>query len=68
MAMRHYVKRLRWWCRFPGEVYANNFDFSRPVTEAEARDDMRRWLGVDRLPRGTEVWPGAGKSAWRMAR
>jgi len=51
-------KSYRWWAKFPRAVYANNFDFKRPVTEKEAREEIRSWLGSKRLPRGTEVWAG----------
>lgn len=40
---------------FPGAVYAGSF---YGITEREARAAARRWLGVDRLPRGTAVWEG----------
>ena len=30
-------KSYRWWAKFPRAVYANNFDFKRPVTEKEGK-------------------------------
>ena len=45
------MKRFHILC--PGWVYAGTF---YGKTEAEARAACRRWLGVSRLPRGTEVW------------
>jgi hypothetical protein len=52
------LKSHRWWFKFPGAVYANNFDFERPVNVIEARAYVWQWLKVDRLPRGTVYWPG----------
>ena len=52
------MKSNRWWARFPGEVYANTFDFWKPVTEKRARKEMREYLGTKKLPSGTEVWRG----------
>lgn len=40
---------------FPGAAYAGSF---YGHTEREARAAARRWLGVNRLPRGTSVWEG----------
>lgn len=44
---------IKFWIHWPGVFYAGNF-YGR--TEAEARAAARKWLGVDRLPRGTAVW------------
>lgn len=52
------VKSYRWWAKFPQAVYSNNFDFTKPVTEKEARAEIRSWLGGKRIPRGTEIYPG----------
>ena len=62
--MKESRKRYKWWCLFPGEVYGNDFGFTKPVGEREARAYIRAWLGgkdgpVPRLPRGTQIWPGA---------
>ena len=51
-------KRYKWWVHYPGEVYANDMDWYEPVDEETARKRARRWLGVKRLPRGTEIWAG----------
>ncbi len=51
-------KSCRWWVHYPGEVYANNMDFYHPVSEETAKQEARDWLGVTRLPKGTEVWIG----------
>lgn len=48
----------RWWAKFPREVYANNFDFTKPVNEKQARAEIRSWLGGRKIPRGTEIYPG----------
>lgn len=45
----------RYFIHFPGDVYAGNFYGN---TAREARAAARKWLGVDRLPRGTAVWEG----------
>ena len=50
--------RFKWWVHFPGEAYANDFDFKKPVSEAYARKYIRNWAGVKRLSRGTEIWAG----------
>ena len=44
----------------PGEAYAVHYDFEVPVNEAHARAYVRYWLGVKRLPNGTQVWKGKG--------
>jgi len=51
------MKSYRWYVHFPGEAYANDMRFDHPATETEAREYVRDWLGVKRLPRGTQVWP-----------
>ncbi len=38
------------------------FRFENPVSERELRIWFRNWMKVDRLPRGTEVWPITMKS------
>lgn len=48
----------RWWAKFPGAVYSNNFDFNKPVNEKTARAEIRSWLNGKKIPRGTEVYPG----------
>ena len=61
--MKKSSKRHKWWCLFPGEVYGNDFHFTEPVSEREARAYIRAWLSVGgkrvtRLPPGTQIWPG----------
>lgn len=44
----------RWYFWVPGNVYAYG-----PITApslAQAKQCIREWLGVARLPRGTQVW------------
>jgi len=53
--LTHFVS-TRWWFKFPGAVYANNFDFHNPVTQEEAKDYVVGWLKKP-LPRGTQYWP-----------
>jgi len=50
--------KYKWWVHYPGEVYANDMDFYEPVTRKTATNRARDWLGVKRLPNGTEIWPG----------
>lgn len=38
----------------PGNAYA--MSLPKKMTEREAREYMRDWLKVDRLPAGTEFW------------
>jgi len=51
-------KKYTWWIRYPGQFYANTMSFKKPVTEETARKEARSWLGVKRLPPGTELWGG----------
>ena len=51
-------KSCKWWVHYPGEVYANDMDWCEPVTRKESTDRARNWLGVKRLPHGTEIWIG----------
>jgi len=53
--MRHFYWRL------PGEFYPHNV-YAR--NEQEARKKIREMLGVERLPRGTEVWESNYKGSW----
>jgi hypothetical protein len=61
--MKQSRKRYKWWCHCRGQVYANDFRFTEPVSEREARAYIRSWFSVGgkrvtRLPAGTQVWPG----------
>ena len=51
------MKAERWFFLLPGEFPAIDMRFERLVTQREARQGIRAWLGVARLPRGTAVWP-----------
>jgi len=44
----------KWFCRFVGDFYA--IEFFGCVNEKDARAEARKWLGVNRLPNGTEFW------------
>jgi len=50
------MKKARWMVHYPGQFYANNLDFKRPVTKERAKQEAREWLGVKKLPPGTEVY------------
>jgi hypothetical protein len=50
-------KSYRWWAKFPNSFYAGNFDFKRPVTEKEARAEIRSWLNGQKIPKGTQIYP-----------
>ncbi len=51
------MKSSAWYFHEPSSFYAlGPFRFDRPKTEAEARAYVREWLGVKRLPRGSELW------------
>ena len=52
------MKRKKWVFKLPSEVYASDFIFKKPVTLRHAKQYVRDWLRVKRLPRGTEYWPG----------
>lgn len=43
------------WFRFPGNFYAGNFPDAQPTIQA-ARQWLRDYLKVKRLPNGTEIW------------
>ena len=50
-------KAFLWHFRFPGMTYCNDLQFREPVTEAEARRELReKGRNVKRLPNGTEFW------------
>jgi len=42
----------------PGMVYAGELDCGRAMGERGARARLREAWGCDRLPQGTELWPG----------
>lgn len=45
----------KWFFHLPGEAHACG-PIGPFTTERKARAWIRGWLGVERLPRGTEVW------------
>ncbi len=47
---------IKWFALIPGNEFALSFDFPARVTEADARLYAREYLGLNRLPNGTEVW------------
>ena len=48
----------RWYVKFPLDAYAlGPFEFTRSVCTRACRAYVRRWAGIRRLPRGTQVWP-----------
>lgn len=50
-------KAKAWYLKLPGYFYAlGPFRFEQAITERAAREDMRHWLKVARLPRGAQVW------------
>jgi len=52
------MKSKAWYVYLPGGTYAlGPVRFDRPVGEREARQWVRDWLKVKRLPNGTELWP-----------
>lgn len=52
------TKSRAWYYRWPTDFYATGpARFDRPVTEREARAAIRERYKMDRLPRGTELWP-----------
>jgi len=49
-----------WQVHLPGHFHLLDFRFKWPVSAAELRRWLRRWLRVKRLPVGTEIVPGEG--------
>lgn len=45
-----------WYVKLPGETYANSWEFECRVSEREVRAYVRDYLGLKRLPSGTQVW------------
>lgn len=52
----------RWWVLLPGAVYANGT--FRASDLQGAKQWVRDWLGINRLPRGTQVWEQVGPAWW----
>lgn len=51
--MRKVVEK-KWFAMFSGNPFA--IQFFGCNSEKEVRRKAREWLGVERLPRGTEIW------------
>jgi hypothetical protein len=50
------TKSNSWDFYIPGDGYSGRYNYSTPVTERTVREDLRRSLGVNRLPVGTDVY------------
>ena len=53
------VKSDHWKLFYPGEFYAGDLSYDKPVNEKEVRADVRKCYGINRLPAGTYVEPGS---------
>ena len=51
-------KSEHWYFKIPGEVYAIDIRFKAPVSIVRAKEKIREYLKVKRLPRGIEIWVG----------
>jgi hypothetical protein len=49
-------KSCSWDFIIPGDTYSGRFNYSKLVSEREVRADLRRYYGVSRLPKGTDVY------------
>ena len=47
-------KVKKWFVHFPGDVYATEFFDCKSLQEV--KDSARKFLGVSRLPKGTQIW------------
>ena len=53
------AKSKAWYVHFPEDAYAlGPFRFNEPVTEEQARAEVRDWVGKElkRLPNGFQIW------------
>ena len=50
------IDMTRWYYKLPGSFYANGPTLGHYSTEREARNEIREYLEVSRLPKGTELW------------
>jgi len=48
---------MKWFVHIVGDAYAMNI-YPTEDTYKSAREFVLEWLGVDRLPNGTEIWKG----------
>jgi hypothetical protein len=53
--MKRAARVVRWYAHAPGMVYAVNV---YAKDDREAREKLRDFLGVKRLPAGSSVWKG----------
>jgi len=54
-------KRKHYYVLLPGDFYPLD---AWARNEEEARAQIREWLGVRRLPRGTQVWRSDCRGTW----
>lgn len=47
-------KVKKWFVHFPGDGYATEFFDCKNLQEV--KDSARKFLGVSRLPKGTQIW------------
>ena len=50
------MKSKLWHFRWPGMVYAGDLRFTIPLSERDARAELRDREDLKQLPRGTEFW------------
>ena len=50
------MRSAHWSVHYPGEVYANDLRFNKPLNESEVRAYLRDFHKVERLSNGLEVW------------
>lgn len=50
-----------WYVKIPPNATPYSFYADEDDTEANVRALAREWLGVKRLPNGTQVWPDNSK-------
>lgn len=51
-----YKRSTKWFVHYPGEVYANDLHFKKPLNEPEVRAYLRELHNTKRLSNGLEVW------------
>ncbi len=50
------MKSIKWYFRMPGMVCCGDLEFYDPVSESEARAELRECSETRRLPNGTEIY------------
>ena len=53
------MKARHWKLFYPGDFYARDLSYQKPMNEREVRADVRERYGVGKLPAGTYVEPGS---------